>query len=318
MAPPPVFKGLRLQWLMSNLPGYEEAIKAGQGADFLCELVKRFVRRFPATLFPENEEPTEEWMAKDESELPPKEELVEPRRRPGQSMEDHLKEVEAFQQLAENEVTTVMQVKNFMRRRVANGVFSFEKGGEAWNLVMAKLAGIPLGKPGRQRTAFNVWAKQNEALIDALVERKRQELLEEKKRLSKDSAVHVENSEEGPKCSTEGDGESKDESLDKYSVSLRQSVVKSEFEKLSEQEQEKWRALAKEEHAQRKMEYQQLLEAGYSEDPVKRQAAIDRFPVWIMEVLQEASKATGLHMSLFAGGPIPSAGGELKIIGYST
>ncbi|KAL0572702.1 SERTA domain-containing protein 3 [Marasmius crinis-equi] len=133
------------------------------------------------------------------------------------------------------------------------------------------------------------------------------------------------------KGSTAGDGESRDDTLDKCtcllvfstaeadsrsdSVPIRQSVVKTEFEKLTAKEQENWKNLAKEEHAQRKREYQQLLEAGYSEDPAKRQAAIDRFPVWIMEVLQEASKATGLHMLLFAGGPIPSAGGELKIIG---
>ncbi|KAL0572708.1 hypothetical protein V5O48_009259 [Marasmius crinis-equi] len=184
MAPPPVFKGVCLQWLLSNLLGYEEAIKAGQGADFLCELVKRFVRCFPAARFAENVEPPKEWMDKDESGLPPKEDLIQPKKHPSQTLEDHLQEVEAFHQLAEHEVTTIMQVKNFMQRRVANGIFSFEKGGEAWNIVMAKLTGIPLSKPGRQRTAFNVWAKQNEALIDALVEKKRQELLDLKKRLS--------------------------------------------------------------------------------------------------------------------------------------
>ncbi|KAL0563538.1 hypothetical protein V5O48_018527 [Marasmius crinis-equi] len=304
MAPPPVFKGLRLQWLQSNLPGYEEAIKSGQGAEFLCDLVKRFVRRFPPTRFAEDKDPLKDWMEKDELELPPKEDLVQPKKRPGQTLEDHLKEVDSFHQLAENEVTIIMQVKNFMRRRMANGVFSFEKGGEAWNLVMAKLAGIPLGKPDRQRTAFNVWAKQNEALIDALVERKRQELLEEKRRLSesmKDSAGQEkdsagqdgnaenvskdkkveggDNAEKPPhesgkkeKGSNEGDGEAKDDTLDKYSVSIRQSVVKSEFNKLTAEEQENWKKLAKEEHAQRKREYQELLEAGYSEDPARRQA----------------------------------------------
>ncbi|KAL0562454.1 hypothetical protein V5O48_019633, partial [Marasmius crinis-equi] len=70
--------------------------------------------------------------------------------------------------------------------------------------------------------------------------------------------------------SIEGDGETKDNIVDKYSVSIRQSIVKTEFEKLMAKEQEKWKQLAKEEHAKRKREYQDLLEAGYSKDPVKR------------------------------------------------
>ncbi|KAL0568906.1 hypothetical protein V5O48_013062 [Marasmius crinis-equi] len=347
MAPPPAFKGLRQKWLLDQLEGYEEAIKAGQGPDFLGGLVKRYVRRFPQNRFAEDQEPPEEWMEMEESDLPAKEDLVPPKRRPGQSIEDHMKEIQEFDALANKEIATLSQVKSFMRRRVANGVFSFEKGGEAWNIVMAKLAGVHVTKPGRQRTAFNVWAKQNESLIDSLVEKKRQELLEAKKVESeerKDSDDKKGSDDKDPEGAKDGeavkgtgaegvemDGEKgekdesrvekggekgeKDESSDKYSVSIRQLVVKGEFEKLPADEQEHWKNLAKEEHAKRKREFQELQEAGYSEDPGKRQAAIERFPVWIMEVLQEASKATSLHMSVFAGGPMPAAGGELKMIG---
>ncbi|KAL0574967.1 SERTA domain-containing protein 3 [Marasmius crinis-equi] len=136
-----------------------------------------------------------------------------------------------------------------MRRRVANGIFSFEKGGEAWNLVMAKLAGMPLSKPGHQRTAFNMWAKQNESLIDMLVEKKQLELLEAKKRLldsiketagqdnnaesaskqnggevageqnKKGEKVAQKKSGSGKKGSTDGNGDTtKDETLDNSSA----------------------------------------------------------------------------------------------------
>ncbi|KAL0562514.1 SERTA domain-containing protein 3, partial [Marasmius crinis-equi] len=42
--------------------------------------------------------------------------------------------------------------------------------------------------------------------------------------------------------------------------------------------------------------------------------AIERFPTWILPILEEAKAITGLHISLFAGGPIPDDEGKLNII----
>ncbi|KAL0568993.1 SERTA domain-containing protein 3 [Marasmius crinis-equi] len=258
-----------------------------------------------------------------------------------------------------------------MRRRVTNGVFAFEKGGEAWNMVMAKLAGIAIGKPGRQRTAFNVWVRDKEAWIDELVEKKKQELLaknktngidvevppvgntagqniEAKKTSDKVSetvvggeiredkaddgtgtggdgpeAVKKPDDVPGPKVvkgkkkagSGEGTRDDEDGAKDKYAVSIRQAVVKEQFEKLSPEERIQWQNKAKEEHEECKADYAALQAAGYSTDPKDRQGAIERFPIWMLEVVEEARKITGLNISVFAGGPMPSAGGGLRIIG---
>ncbi|KAL0574968.1 hypothetical protein V5O48_006984 [Marasmius crinis-equi] len=73
-----------------------------------CAAACGFVRWFPPSRFAENEDPPKEWMDKDDSELPPKEDLIEPKKRPGQTLEEHLHGVETFQHHAEHEVTTIM------------------------------------------------------------------------------------------------------------------------------------------------------------------------------------------------------------------
>ncbi|KAL0572313.1 SERTA domain-containing protein 3 [Marasmius crinis-equi] len=363
MPPPPAFKGLRFDWLSKELANYEEAIKQGRGPDFLRDLLKRYFKRFPLSRFGHAEDPPEEWMQLPEWELPAVEELVAPERRSGQSKDAHLLELDAFDALVNDQILTMTQVKNFMRRRLTTGVFAFEKGGEAWNIVMAKLAGIPYGKPGRQRTAFNVWARDKEAFIDGLVEKKKKELAEKTKSdgleagkvvesgQPTDEGNHAGNGTDGPsgeqsevvkgsggneeiigaKEVAGGKGEKgkkkkdrvhgevgqddEEASKDKYAVSIRQAVVKEEFEKLAMKDREQWQLVAKSEHEQRKAHFAALQSAGYSTEPSDRQGAIDRFPTWMLEVAEEARKITGLNISVFAGGPMPSAGGELRIIG---
>ncbi|KAL0567827.1 SERTA domain-containing protein 3 [Marasmius crinis-equi] len=85
-------------------------------------------------------------------------------------------------------------------------------------------------------------------------------------------------------------------------MSLRQEVVKAEFAKLTAEQQANWDARAE-------REQEQCVELAAAANQAN---AIKRFSTWILPILEEAMAITGLHMSVFAGGPIPD--GKMNII----
>ncbi|KAL0572409.1 SERTA domain-containing protein 3 [Marasmius crinis-equi] len=334
------FTGLRREYLLSKIPEYIAAIKDGNGPGFLTGVVRGYNKRFPEDKFEHNVDPPEEWM-KSVRDEDPVDELEVPRRRPAESKESWDTRCAAFMALEKRVGARTDQVRGFMRRKVLeeDQVHFYEQYNETWPAVMGNLIGQQPIKVGRARAAYNVWARDHKELVDKIVAEKQKEKEAGGERIrredGKEQEVGKEEAKEQEKAAEEegkekekDDGKNQSEGRDegedkrevqgerkaKFPVSVYQEVAKAEFQKLAPEEQEKWKQQAKDEHESRKSEAEARKRAGYPETPAGRQGAIERFPAWMLAIADEARKATGLHISVFAGGPVPSADGQLQVI----
>ncbi|KAJ7050754.1 hypothetical protein C8F01DRAFT_1263640 [Mycena amicta] len=85
-------------------------------------------------------------------------------------------------------------------------------------------------------------------------------------------------------------------------------------ETLTEKEKEGYEGRAREEFAAAKTEREAMLNAEADKTPRGRQNAIDNVDTFAEEFAEGIADATGLHVVLLLGGPIPAYGGEIRTI----
>ncbi|KAL0562852.1 hypothetical protein V5O48_019226, partial [Marasmius crinis-equi] len=308
------FVSSRLEFLVSHLAGYEKAIKQGNGTAYLDNVIAGYFRRYPEEKFPFSEEPPAEWLAQVNDNILIKD-REQPQRYPSESQSDFEERCRKFNAIKKRHANRLQAVRASMRRKVKNTIEFYEKHDETWHIVMSRLAGIPIGKVGRLRTGYNVWAAHNGELVDRLLAERKREV--EENTISKDpkngpecgaapsntdnndnaanssattktvkkpapvvKIIKGDNAEKRSEGLDRGSGEisgdgkkkgQKKEKKAKFPVAWRQEIIKAEFEKLSEEEQQRWADLAKREYGEKREQWQALQAAGYSEAPGDRQ-----------------------------------------------
>ncbi|KAL0571331.1 SERTA domain-containing protein 3 [Marasmius crinis-equi] len=98
-------------------------------------------------------------------------------------------------------------------------------------------------------------------------------------------------------------------------VAIRQDIVKSAFDQIPKEEQQKWQSKAEQDHGQRLEKWANSKELHFSTDPEERQRSIDLLHSWVMPLLEGIQGLTGLNVSMFCSGPIPADQGNINVLG---
>ncbi|KAL0572952.1 SERTA domain-containing protein 3 [Marasmius crinis-equi] len=302
MVNPGAFKGSRKLFLESALPGYFTSVLQGVGPEFLQTTIQRYLNRFPIDL-DEDTEPSEDELdaVNDEEALP---DVYPPVKDPEETDEAFRTRVAAFEQQKKDTKSKIDQIVRWFKYRLQKHNEGTMKGEpHPLDILLANLAGIMLTKPGRMRTAYNVWGKENQELIgELLVER-----LETKDENGSEEEASASGMMDGRASKKKKKGKAKKNGRkyikngDEGYLAVRQEITMSEFAKLSEEVQQEWKMKAEEEHKEQMEKW-------------KACQCIDRLVKFMQPILDGVFRATGWPCSFIAGGPEPADAGRLNIL----
>ncbi|KAK7028203.1 SERTA domain-containing protein 3 [Paramarasmius palmivorus] len=305
---PSAFKGSRKAFLEENIPAYAKALKEGRGTDFLIELTRRYFKRYPANL-PHSEEPSKEHL-ESVNDDDPDEEIVPPEHLPDQPEEAFRKALLAHKAILKVIDGRIAQIRRWMNYHVAKTTPKDAGEFDPWAVYLAKLSGVPVDRPGRQRSAANVWMKHKQDEIGPQVQEKIKEAL-----AKKDTEKETETGKDSAPGKGKGKGKGKATRAGENAfVKVRQTVVSDEFNKLNDKERDQWRQVAEEEHRERVRQWQDSVIAPVSTAPADRQACIETLPSFVTPFLEGVAERTGWKVTFIAGGPEPADGGRLNVI----
>jgi hypothetical protein len=166
------------------------------------------------------------------------------------------------------------------------------------DVLMAKLAGIPLKKP-RLRTGHNIWGSTNRQRVDAVYE----------ERVRADNVPM------------------------KRRATLRMQIYKELFDALDDETKQEYEKRAVEEHEAAVKKIDETLNSPPSQNPVDRQQYVFVFlsyciysdlsprvlkdlPGFVQPILDLIADYTGWKATLLVGGPEPADQGRLNIMRY--
>ncbi|PPR04544.1 hypothetical protein CVT26_002511 [Gymnopilus dilepis] len=275
MVNPGAFQGKRKEFLLAEKVAYAAAVEGDYAADAIANIQRRYFKRFPVEL-PPDQEPTQEFLdavnddeADQEPDLPQEDELTP---------EEYAKAMRALEQRAEMIAFRRGQIKRWLvyQHMKDNSVDDPSRDG-AYRALLQRLTGVGDSRP-RQKTASNVWRRDLRDVIEAEARRRVQTL--DKKKLA----------------------------------AIRQTVASEMFAALSKEEKEKWDKLAKTEHTFAVDKWEAEINGPPSTRPADRQKCILGIVSFVQPILDGMAAATGWKCSLIAGGPEPASGGRLTIV----
>ncbi|KAK7022849.1 SERTA domain-containing protein 3 [Paramarasmius palmivorus] len=290
------FKGSRLKFLMDNLPGYAKALKEGWAADFLADLVRRYFKRYPPGL-DHSEEPSREHLEQVNDDEPDPE-VLPPVRKDGQSVEEFQAALVEFEKLQKVIDRRICQIRRWMSYHHSKENPKKDPGEwDPWAAFLAKLSGVPVDRPGRQRTAYNRWAMDNKEKLDPLIKAKVATAVAEAKAAQTAGADIKKSGRKGPSAF----------------VKIRQDVIIAEFEKLPEAERIHWKDVAESDHRVLTQKWHDAVNKPVDTSPEARQACIENIAAFVMPFLNGLSERTGWNATIIMGGPEPADDGRLNI-----
>ncbi|KAL0564596.1 SERTA domain-containing protein 3 [Marasmius crinis-equi] len=311
MVNPGAFHGSRKVFLEAALPGYFNAVKEGCGPEFLQTTVRRYLKHYPIEIG-EDMEPTENFLAgvrDDEASL----DVFPPTKDVDETEEVFKARVACFERQKKETKSKLDQIVCWFKYHYNKQHENRMKGDpHALDILLANLAGITLTKPGRMRTAYNVWGKENQELIDELIAQ----------RLDSKGGDESEGGESGGEPGETSKRKKKGKKRSKKFVkngeeaylAVRQEITMSEFAKLPDDVQHEWKTRAEEEHKLRLERWKAVQSADFSTSPEDRQKCIDRLVKFLQPILDGVSKATGWTCTFIVGGPEPADAGRLNIL----
>ncbi|KAL0563564.1 SERTA domain-containing protein 3, partial [Marasmius crinis-equi] len=316
MVNPGAFQGSRKKFLEAAIPEYFQAVEQGTGPECLQILVRRYLKRFPIEM-DEKTEPTEEELdAVDDSEASP--DVLPPSKSPDELEEAFAARVAAFEQRKKDTKAKIDQIIRWFKYCLNKKDDSTMKGEpHPLDILLGQLAGIPTTKPGRMRTAYNVWGKENQELIDELIKERQDSKAADGSEGEASGSIDLEG-ETSTKKNRKGkkgkNGRKFIKNGEEAFLAVRQEITIAEFNKLTEEVQLEWKAKAEEEHKERLEKWRACQRADFSTSPEDRQKCIDRLVKFMQPILDGVFKATGWPCTFIAGGPEPADAGRLNIL----
>ncbi|KAL0569215.1 SERTA domain-containing protein 3 [Marasmius crinis-equi] len=314
MVNPGAFHGSRRTFLESAVPDYFKAVQEGVGPEFLQTAIRRYLKHYPVDLL-DDVEPSDAQLASvnnDEAS----EDVYPPAKEPDETEEPFKQRERAFEEYKKNTKTKIYQITWWFKYRYNKQHEGAMKGEpHPLDILLANLAGVTLTKPGRMRTAYNVWGKENQELIDELIAERQ----ESKAKDASDEEGSDSGEAEGSKT-RKGKGKSRKKGKrfvkngEEAFLAVRQEITMAEFAKLSDEVQQEWKTKAEEEHKARLENWKAVQKAEFSTLPEDRQRCIDRLVKFMQPILDGVSKATGWPCTFIAGGPEPADAGRLNIL----
>ncbi|KAL0564949.1 SERTA domain-containing protein 3 [Marasmius crinis-equi] len=314
MVNPGAFHGSRKSFLKSAVSDYFKAVQEGVGPEFLQTTIRRYLKRYPVDLS-DDVEPSDAQLASvndDEAS----EDVYPPEKEPDETEETFKERERAFEEYKKETKAKIDQITRWFKYRYNKQHEGAMKGEpHPLDILLANLAGVTLTKPGRMRTAYNVWGKENQELIDELIAERQ----EGKAKDGSDGEESYSGEAEGSKA-RKGKGKSKKtgkrfvKNGEEAFLAVRQEITMAKFAKLSNEVQQEWKAKAEEEHKTRLENWKAVQRAEFSTLPEDRQRCIDRLVKFMQPILDGVSKATGWPCAFIAGGPEPADAGQLNIL----
>ncbi|PPR02921.1 hypothetical protein CVT26_009776 [Gymnopilus dilepis] len=331
-----VFAGLRKDFLTAQLEDYEKALTDGARDDFVNDVLRRFLKRFPLDL-PLDKEPSQEHLnAVDDSA--PDEEPVLPEALPSGEAEPlynaAMEKYEAEVSLIE---TRRAQIARWLKYHLAkkNGVQKTIDPMDPSTIFASRLLGIDIAKP-RKIGAFHLYQRAKAELINALYEAAKKGLLPAEassaatqqggQAATADSSSQAEPSPSasGPSPPTRTTASRTTSKIGKkgrggkgpgrVDIASRSTIALDLWKKEAQAVRNDFEARATAEHEAAVAAHEEELSAPPSTLPEDRQACIDRIASVIQPVLNSVAAYTGMKTSLIMGGPEPADGGQINII----
>ncbi|KAF9053244.1 hypothetical protein BJ165DRAFT_1523956 [Panaeolus papilionaceus] len=280
MVHPGSFHGIRKAFLYEQRGDYESGVQGGYAADAAAIIVRKYFKRFPASLS-HDVDPTPEFLASvDDNEAD--DEYPEPDQET-MSPDEYITAVQEHEVRRKLIVYRTAQIK----RRLAyqylkdHDIDPKESGAEnPYYALLCKLTGVSVGRPAKLPAA-NYWRKTALSEINT-------ELEERVKRVQVNRRSGL--------------------------AGLRSTVTKDLFNQLPEAEREEWFQISKQDHSAKVAEWEERVKSGPSVDPQDRQRCIESLTRFIQPILDGICSATGWKATLIAGGPEPTRGGTLSVL----
>ncbi|KAK7017006.1 SERTA domain-containing protein 3 [Paramarasmius palmivorus] len=327
------FEGSRAKFLDSHKDGYAQAVQEDWVKDFIADLGRRYMKRYPASL-PHEEEPSQEHLDAVDDDAPDPEAMF-PVRKPEQSKEEFEKLV--CEHEVSQGITRYRQIARYMKYRYdkSRGI----KGKDnPFGKLMEKLTGEAVEEPKRRRRAFDLWAQANQEEVDRMVERRIQELTDAGEvvvppndlvldkstgsttdRQSAGAGLAQEEAGAESEEKQQGKGKKKKKFVKKGQnafVRVRQEVVKGVYDAMKDKEKKPWEEAVEKDWTARLEKYKASVNAGFSTEPAARQDCIMRLPAFVQPILDGITEATGMHCTMLVGGPEPADMGRLNLVSF--
>ncbi|KAJ3489902.1 hypothetical protein NLJ89_g11484 [Agrocybe chaxingu] len=279
MVNPGAFHGPRKEFLVSEKPAYAAGVGGGYAADALAIIQRRYLKRWPVD-FPHDQEQTPEFLAAVDDDAPDEEYAI-----PQEEGMDPEAYAEALKRCAEHQYVLRFrkaQIKRWMAYQYMkdHDLDPHDSGlSNPYRVLLRKLTG-EAGKRPRLKTPANLWRRSHRDEVEEAVKRR---------------AI--------------AEGTSR-----KQLAALREKVAKEMLAIIPQEEKDEWAAQAKEEHDAAVEQWKNSLTAPLSTAPADRQRCIQGLVRFMQPILDLTSEATGLAITVMAGGPEPAHAGRLNVI----
>ncbi|PBK59165.1 hypothetical protein ARMSODRAFT_1027662 [Armillaria solidipes] len=286
MVNPGAFKGSRREFLMQEVEGYIKAVEEGRAAEFIADVVRRYLKRYPLSL-EHNVEPSQEHLAAVDDHAPDPEVVM-----PNEdelTFEEYEKVQLKFIEDQKDLKFRSEQIRRWLRYQYAkrNDMSAKDMGADnPWTVLLHRLTGVGLSKP-RKPQAFALWYKANATEVEAAWK------------------AHME------VMKTKGSPIAPGQRAAGF-----QSFKSKMYRDLPAAEKKSWEGLAAEEHEVAIKEYEEKLHAPVSQEAKDYQSCLERLPSVVKPLIDIIVEATGCPVSIYVGGPQPADGGRLHIASF--
>ncbi|PBK83698.1 hypothetical protein ARMGADRAFT_1089138 [Armillaria gallica] len=286
MVNPGAFRGSRWDFLIQEMEGYIKAVEEGCAAEFIADVVRHSLKRYPLSLA-HNVEPSPDHLAAVDNHMPDPE-VVMPD-------EDELSFVEyekvqlKFAEDQRNLKFRAEQIRHWLRYQYVkqNDMSAKDTGADnPWTILLHCLTGVGLSKP-RKPQAFALWYKANTADVNDAWK------------------AHMETMN-GSGCAI----------LPGQRAAGFHSFKSKTYNKLLGAEKKSWEDLAAEEHEVAMKDFEDKLNAPISQEPKDLQSCLERLPSIVKPLIDIIVEETGCPVSIYVGGPQPADGGCLHIASF--
>ncbi|PPQ78995.1 hypothetical protein CVT26_003941 [Gymnopilus dilepis] len=282
------FVGLRKAFLEKEQDGYRAAVANGTKDDFLMDVVRRFLKRFPVDL-PDDMEPTAEHLAQVDDALPDPERVAPDPQDMAEDQQGYARALENYEKttkLIDFRTKQIARWFNYRFTKYNKGVNAKTKQtdkqdkaidlNDPMTIFTLRLLGKPVMRP-RKSVDYHLWAKDNKAAVEKAY-----------------AAAGIKGAKD----------------LKVYS-----RISKKLFAKESDTVKEAYKKQAEDEHEEAMKKWEEVFQRPASTAPESRQACINGIAGAIQPVCDLIHEATGMQVLLLVGGPEPAAGGRLNILG---
>ncbi|PPQ73280.1 hypothetical protein CVT26_015231, partial [Gymnopilus dilepis] len=285
------FQGLRKSFLENERQGYKNAVANGTKDDFVMDVVRRFLKRFPIDL-DDDKEPTAKDLASVDDAAPDEERVAPDPQDYAEDQTGYNIELEKFENVTKRLEFRAKQIARWFNYRLNKD--DGQKGSTKQNgkqkkaldlndpmtVFTLRLMGKDAARP-RKSTDYNLWANDNKSAVEEAY-----------------SAAGV-----------------KSAGMD---LKTRTEVTRKLFAKESESVRKAYAQRAQEEHEDTIKQWEEACQRPASIAPESHQICIDGIATTMQPALDALAEFTGMRVTLLAGGPEPAAGGRLNIIGRRT